>query len=262
MLIAALGSSFAAGPTLAPVADRAAMRSALNYPHRLAAALGAELVDLTVSGATCATILDTPQVIAPGVQFPPQILGLPAGADLVTVTAGGNDLRFIGSMLAMAWHRHDPAAPMTALLAAQPAGRAGPDVGSGAFGRAVETVSADLARIVAQVRVRAPRARVVLVDYLTVLDPGSRSAVVDFTDAELVAFRARQDGLEQAFRVAAARSGAHLVPASEHSRGHGLGSRQPWVADFVPDARRTAGSFHPTAAGMAAVADLLVGALA
>lgn len=274
MLIAALGSSFAAGPTLAPVADRAAMRSALNYPHRLAAALGAELVDLTVSGATCATILDTPQVIAPGVQFPPQILGLPAGADLVTVTAGGNDLRFIGSMLAMAWHRHDPAAPMTALLAAQPAGPAGPtgpagpagpdgpDVGSGAFGRAVEAVSADLARMVAQVRVRAPRARVVLVDYLTVLDPGSRSAVVDFADAELVAFRARQDGLEQAFRVAAARSGAHLVRASEHSRGHGLGSRQPWVADFVPDARRTAGSFHPTAAGMAAVADLLVGALA
>ena len=87
MLIAALGSSFAAGPTLEPVAERAAMRSAVNYPHRLARALGADLVDLSVSGATTATILDDAQTIAPTVQFPPQIDGLPADADLVTITA-------------------------------------------------------------------------------------------------------------------------------------------------------------------------------
>lgn len=259
MLIAALGSSFAAGPTLEPVADRAAMRSALNYPHRLATALDAELVDLSVSGATCATILDHPQVIAPGVRFPPQLDGLPAGADLVTVTAGGNDLRFIGSMLTAAWRRHDPRAAMTTLLAGQQ--QATPDVGTAAFADAVGSVGADLARIVARVQARAPRARVVLVDYLTVLDPSSRSAVVAFTDAELAGFRARQDGLEEAFRIAADRSGAQLVAASEHSRGHGLGSPGPWVADFVPDARRTGGSFHPTAAGMAAVAGLVVGAL-
>jgi hypothetical protein len=97
----------------------------------------------------------------------------------------------------------------------------------------------------------------VLVDYLTVLDPGSRSAVVDFADDELAAFRALQDGLERAYRSAAARSSAELLAVSELSRGHGLGSAQPWIGDFVPDARRTAGSFHPTAAGMAAVADLL-----
>ncbi|WP_420121970.1 GDSL-type esterase/lipase family protein [Nakamurella sp.] len=259
MLIAALGSSFAAGPTLEPVADRAAMRSALNYPHRLAAALGAELVDLTVSGATCGTILEHPQVIAPGVRFAPQIDGLPAGADLVTVTAGGNDLRFIGSMMTAAWLRHDPRSPMAALLAGQP--QPVPEVGTAGFADAVGGVAADLARIVARVRARAPRARVVLVDYLTVLDPASRSAVVEFTDAELAGFRARQDGLEEAFRIAADRSGAPLVAASAHSRGHGLGAPEPWVADFVPDARRTAGSFHPTAGGMAAVAGLLVEAL-
>lgn len=260
MLIAALGSSFAAGPTLEPVADRAAMRSALNYPHRLAAALGAQLVDLTVSGATCATILDHHQAIAPGVRFPPQLDGLPADADLVTVTAGGNDLRFIGSMLTAAWQRHDPRSAMAVVLAGQQQ-PAIPETGTPAFAGAVGSVAADLARIVARVRARAPRARVVLVDYLTVLDPGARSAVVEFTDAELAGFRARQDGLEEAFRIAADRSGAQLVAASEHSRGHGLGSGRPWVADFVPDARRTAGSFHPTAAGMAAVAELLVRAL-
>ena len=60
-VIAALGSSFAAGPTIEPMADVDAMRSTRNYPHLLAAALGAHLVDLTVSGATTANILRTPQ---------------------------------------------------------------------------------------------------------------------------------------------------------------------------------------------------------
>ena len=50
--VASLGSSFAAGPGIEPAADRAARRSARNYPHLLAARLGAELTDLTVSGAT------------------------------------------------------------------------------------------------------------------------------------------------------------------------------------------------------------------
>ena len=252
MLIAALGSSFAAGPTLEPIADRAAMRSAVNYPHRLAAALGAELVDLSVSGATCGTILDAPQAIAPGVQFPPQIDGLPADADLVTITAGGNDLRYIGSMLATAWRRHDPSARMSALL-----GPPYPGIPP-ATPESIDAVAADLVRIVEAVRVRAPRARVVLVDYLTVLGAASRPSVVDFAPAELTAFRALQDALDQAYRSAAGRSGAELVTASEHSRDHGLGSAEPWINDFIPNPRRTAGSFHPTEAGMSAVADMVV----
>lgn len=97
--IAALGSSFAAGPGIHPVADPDAMRSSRNYASLLAARLGADLADLTVSGATTATILHTPQVTMTGAQFPPQVDGLPADADLVTVTAGGNDLQFASSML-------------------------------------------------------------------------------------------------------------------------------------------------------------------
>jgi len=253
MIIAALGSSFAAGPTLDPVADRAAMRSARNYPHLLGDALGASLVDLTVSGATTATILDGPQVIAPRVQFAPQIDGLPAGADLVTVTAGGNDLWFIGSMLATGWAYHDPEGPRARLMRADH-----PDGIPKVTPEVVETVATGLSRIVAAVRARAPRARIVLVDYLTVLDPPSRSAEVDFTTDELAAFRSLQDALIDSHVLAADRSGAELVPVSERSRGHGLGSAEPWVFDFIPEPRRTLGSFHPTAAGMRAVADILV----
>ena len=93
--IAALGSSFAAGPTLEPVDDIQAMRSTRNYPHLLANALGAHLVDLTVSGATTANILHTPQQTMTGREFAPQLNGVPFDADLVTITAGGNDIQFI-----------------------------------------------------------------------------------------------------------------------------------------------------------------------
>ncbi|HEY5879797.1 MAG TPA: GDSL-type esterase/lipase family protein, partial [Nakamurella sp.] len=194
MIIAALGSSFAAGPTLEPVADRAAMRSADNYPHLLAGLLGASLVDLTVSGATTATILDTPQVIAPRVRFAPQIDGLPVGADLVTITAGGNDLKFIGSMVFTAWRRHDPAGALTKLMRADY-----PDGVPTATPGVVAEVAAGLARIVAAARSRAPGARVLLVDYLTVLDAHSGSAVVDFAADELDAFRALQSALVHAY---------------------------------------------------------------
>ncbi|MGO2537352.1 MAG: hypothetical protein ACTH8W_14405 [Brachybacterium tyrofermentans] len=59
LLLAALGSSFAAGPGIDPVVDAGAQRSAHNYAHQLAERLGARLVDRTVSGATTANIVDT-----------------------------------------------------------------------------------------------------------------------------------------------------------------------------------------------------------
>lgn len=251
MLIAALGSSFAAGPTLEPVADRAAMRSALNYPHRLAAAVNADLVDLTVSGATTGTVVDTAQVIAPGVRFPPQIEGVPAGTDLVTVTVGGNDLQFVGAMLATAWQRHEPDGALAKQLHRMiPRGLPAPDLAAELGGA--------LARVVGAVRNRAPKARVLLVDYLTVFDADAVPAGVTFTQAELAVFRRRQQVLVDAHEVAARTTGVELVAVSEHSQGHGLGSTEPWVNDFIPEARRTAGSFHPNAAGMQAVADVIV----
>lgn len=46
-LIAALGSSFAAGPGIEPIEDAQAMRSSNNYAHQLARRLNAQLNLLT-----------------------------------------------------------------------------------------------------------------------------------------------------------------------------------------------------------------------
>jgi hypothetical protein len=65
----------------------------------------------TVSGATTSTILEKPQWKA-WRRFSPQMDGIPVDADLITVTAGGNDLRYAGAMLFAAlagWLRARPA---------------------------------------------------------------------------------------------------------------------------------------------------------
>lgn len=256
--VAALGSSFAAGPTIEPVVDVAAMRSSRNYPHLLAAALGAHLVDLTVSGATTANILHTPQQTQTGAEFAPQLAGLPEHADLVTVTAGGNDLRFIGSMLAVAWSSHDPDGPVAQMLAqGQPAGV--PVVTEAD----VRAAAQGLAAIVAGVRERAPQARVLLVDYLTVVTPQTPTGDGSpFTAAELAGFLLVQDALVRVYEETAVSSGAELVAVSAISTDHGLGSTSPWVSGFRADLATTAGSFHPNADGMRAVADHLLRVIA
>lgn len=258
--IAALGSSFAAGPGIEPIDDAAAMRSKRNYPHLLAELLGANLVDLTVSGATTSTILDTPQTVAfppqntAGVEFPPQIEGLPADADLVTVTVGGNDLEFAGSMLYEAWRQLDPNSPMATMMAPGfPHGIPTPTAA------AIEAMAQGLIRIVQAARSRAADARIVLVDYLTVVnDATATDDDWPFSAAQTAKFRSIQDGIAQGFGIAADRSGVEVLRASELSAEHALGSSEPWVFGFQPTLESTAHSFHPKEKGMAAIAHALV----
>ncbi len=251
--IAALGSSFAAGPTIEPVANVDAMRSARNYPHLLAQLLGADLVDLTVSGATTANILTVPQTTITGRKFAPQIDGLPAGADVVTITAGGNDLQFIGSMLFAAWSKHRPGSAIATML-----GQEFPGGVPAVTDDDIAATAKGLAAIVAAAQRRAHRARVVLVDYLTVVSEHTPTGEGEvFTEAELDLFLRTQAGLANAYRIAADRSGAELVAVSTTSTDHGLGSDDPWVFGFQPVMAKTGGSFHPNEAGMRAIADEL-----
>jgi lysophospholipase L1-like esterase len=158
--VVALGSSFAAGPGSDPVVDRAAMRSGRNYAHLLADRLGAKLTDLTVSGATTATLLERPQRTLRGKRFPPQVDGIPADADLVTVTAGGNDLGYVGGMMRAAL-----AGRLRARLLTRPiGGLVGRNAVPAATDADVERATSGLARVVEAARTRAPGARAVLVD--------------------------------------------------------------------------------------------------
>ncbi len=256
LTVVSLGSSFAAGPFIPPVVDVDAGRSGRNYPHLLAEQLGAELVDLTVSGATTATILDEPQTTVTGKVYAPQIEGVPRNADVVTVTAGGNDLNYTGSMLFAAFRRLDPAHPANRILEPRfPDGLQEPS------DELVEAAESGLTRIVESVSARTDDARVVLVDYLTVIGGGASGAAL-FDDAERDLFRRMRTALEGAYERAAERSGAELLRVSGLSRDHGLDSPEPWITGLLTKPSVSAGSFHPNALGMERVAAELVRLLA
>jgi lysophospholipase L1-like esterase len=251
LVVAALGSSFAAGPGIEPIADQVAMRSARNYAHLFADRVGAELVDLTVSGASTANVVDTPQQTMTGQTLPPQIDGVPTNTDIVTITAGGNDLQFAGAMLYTAWLQFDPQSPLVQNLAAMfPGGIPLPTDDD------IHRATEGLIRVIERAREKAPAARMVLVDYLTVLDSASGPAT-PFTEQELASFLVIQEAIGRVFRDAASATGADLIPASALSVDHALGSAHPWIQPFHEELAQTGGSFHPNDAGMIAIAEEL-----
>lgn len=96
--VALIGSSFAAGPDIEPLIEPVAGRSGNNYGEIVARRLGAAVADLAVSGATTDTVLSAVQRIGRR-RFPPQLPQIPEDADLIMVTAGGNDLGYLQSII-------------------------------------------------------------------------------------------------------------------------------------------------------------------
>jgi hypothetical protein len=120
-----------------------------------------------------------------------------------------------------------------------------------------------LAGLVTAVRERAPRARVLLVDYLTVLPDGGGCAALPMSEEHLRSCVGLGRRLEAATAEAARESGAELVAASAISRDHTVCDAEPWVTgwEFGDLMAGGVGPYHPNAAGMRAVADAIVGRL-
>jgi lysophospholipase L1-like esterase len=243
----ALGSSMAAGPGIRPSADGApfrAGRSARNYPHLVAEKLGLDLVDVTYSGATTANVLTDPQHGAP-----PQVEALDGSEDLVTVTIGGNDAGYVPSLMAAGLPRFVRSVP---LLGSYVRGMLDPT----ARDRALVDLAESLKEVGRTLRQRSPRARVLFVDYLTLLPP--TGAAPPLSDVDVALGRRVADTLERLTGEAAADTGCEWMRAAEASREHHAWSAEPWTTKFgLPLPGRPA-PLHPNAAGMRAVADLIV----
>lgn len=248
--LTSLGSSFAAGPGLRPLSNAAAMRSTLNYPSLLAIALDAKHTDLTVSGATLLNITSEPQVIF-GTKFETQISQLPADTDLVTITGGGNDIGYVGGIMA-------------------------DELRSSSIGRFASTFTTELAskdssfkedqlveRFIAtidDVRAKAPKAHIMLVEYLTLFGTDTKAGSDVWMGEDRIAYHREVAAmLQRAYtRAAEQRDNVEVVPVAEASKGHGIGSPEPWVDSWslsMMMSRRT--PFHPNEMGMKAVAELV-----
>ena len=257
MHIAALGSSFAAGPSIPPQTNAAARRSGANYPSLLAAALGAKLTDLSASGATLLNVLSEPQQTLLAT-LPPQIELLPADVDVVTITAGGNDMGYSAGMIGEAAQLTiDDAELLGAMMEGMGLKKEGV---VGAVGW--EEVRGRFVRIIDAIKARAPKARVFLVEYLAVFGAESGVAADQPLGAERVeAYRRMAGELSRAYWGAGEvrAEGVEVVGVAEMSEGHALGSAEPWMTGYTAEMLMRGGApFHPNAAGHRAVADELV----
>jgi lysophospholipase L1-like esterase len=239
----ALGSSMAAGPGIRPQVRGApfgSARSARNYAHLTAEQLNLDLVDVTFSGATTAHVLSERQRGAP-----PQIDALDGSEELVTVTIGGNDVGYVPVLMAATLPR--PARLLPAI---------GALFDRAARDRALNGVGDSLRSIGTAIRARAPRARVVFVDYLTLMPPdGVAAPPLSAADADLGRHIAAR--LEEATAAAAQATGCELVRAGQASRDHHPWSAEPWTVGAGWPLPWRPAPFHPNAAGMRAVANLI-----
>ncbi|MDT5203012.1 MAG: hypothetical protein QOH34_4534 [Mycobacterium sp.] len=244
----ALGSSMAAGPGIRPRAPGAPFgsgRSARNYAHLVAERLNLDLVDVTFSGATTANVLAERQRSAR-----PQIEALDGSEELVTITIGGNDVGYVPLLMAASL----PAAAHRLPLLG---GRLRDLFDRNAREQALDGIGDSLRAVGTAMRRRAPQARVMFVDYLTLLPAeGVSAAPLSAQHADLGRFVAA--GLEEATAAAAQATGCELVRAGHASRDHHGWSTDPWAVAAGWPLPWLPAPFHPNAAGMRAVADLIL----
>jgi lysophospholipase L1-like esterase len=246
----AMGSSFAAGPGLVPRvpgSPRRAGRSTGNYAHLVARALGLDLHDVTFSGATTGDLL---RGAAAGQAA--QLDAVSPGTALVTITAGGNDVGFVPrlTLASLPW-------PLRTLprVRARVAELGDPRATDERFAQ----LERNLVAIARRLRERAPDCRVLAVDYLTILPPAGPGAP---PPADIAAWgRVIAARLAATTRAAAEAGGWEYVPVSAVSADHHAWSAAPWTRRFQLSPRAGA-PYHPNAAGMAAVAELVLAALA
>ena len=240
----ALGSSFAAGPGVENQLGNCG-RSDSNYANLVANALNLELTDVSCNGATTDNIIDTPQNGAA-----PQIEAVTADTQLVTVTIGGNDIRYTASTFACA-----------GTAASE---RCTVNLDQAAINQVVRQLPAKLTNTVTAIKDRAPQATIVIVTCPRVFLPDAEDCGELELSPEDTAYLAYLGtALEAAFVSVAASQQVLIADSYPGAAGHGpcqMPASERWVngATVLENGIR----YHPTAAGHREMARLVLAALA
>jgi lysophospholipase L1-like esterase len=241
----ALGDSYSAASGVLPpdpMAPPQCLRSTQNYPHVIAAEIGAQLKDVTCGGADTGDYFESQYA---GV--PPQLDALDREARLVTMTIGGNDSNvFIETVLACG-----SAGTLTLGQGSPCRERYG-----SSFEETIEDVTyPSLVRALKAVRARAPRARVAILGYPWIMPPEKGCFdKMPVAEGDVPYVRGIQATLNDAVRRAAAVTGATYVNMSVISEGHDacqpIGVR--WIEPVLQGTNPVV--VHPNALGEANMA--------
>jgi lysophospholipase L1-like esterase len=232
---AALGDSYTAGSGIPSIEDETCSRSTRNYPHLLAVALGAHLRDASCGGAqTAAAEGYQPNVGAP---IPPQLAGVDADTDLVTISLGINDAGFSTVLYrCFALASSDPqGAPCRTAFRTS---------GGDSVAALLPDVRDRLVHVIEVTRSRAPRARIMVVGYPQLVPASGTCAALPFARGDYSYVRAFFSNVDKVMQAAARETRATYVDMLTASKGHSACStRSPWVEGAVGSS--TALPFHP-----------------
>ncbi|GAA3786776.1 SGNH/GDSL hydrolase family protein [Sphaerisporangium flaviroseum] len=250
----ALGDSAASGP-LVPnqvLPDLGCWRSDHNYAHLTARAIGAATFrDVTCSGADT-TDMYQPQRTDLGT-LPPQLDALSQDTTLVTVQIGANDVGLTGFI------------EDCLNLLPPPVGDACNDdyIVNGQDSWRVETdaLRPRLTTLAADIRARAPQARIFVVGYATYAPPNGCYPRVPIIRSDANYIRATLRYFNQMLAEQAAAAGVGFIDLQTPSAGHdpcaAPGVR--WIEPYIPAA--PAAPFHPNALGMRNFATVVTAAV-
>lgn len=243
----ALGDSIASGEGVAPYdagtdvlfgsARNTCHRSAAAYPRVLYAS-GLALRHVACSGAELRDLTSPQQAGQPA-----QLDSVTRQTELVTLTIGANDTGAVRAMLRCV------VAGLTC------------ESESDRVNAAVVTFAAALPAVIGQIQRRAPKAQVVVTGYPQILPPAAAdcAALGPLTprdrEAAVAWFRAETTSLNGVLRAVAATTRSTFVDTEAAFSGHELCTAEPWVLPLTPT--DLTGSFHPTAAGQAALANVV-----
>jgi lysophospholipase L1-like esterase len=249
----ALGDSYSAASGVLPPDPTAApqcLRSIRNYPHVLAATIGAQLTDVTCGGADTG---DFRAAQYPGVA--PQLDALSRSTQLVTMTIGGNDSGvFINSILSCG----------AAGIAAAGQGAPCEAKYGDSFENTIRTTTYPaLVQALTDVKARAPRAEVVILGYPWILpESGGCFPVMPVATGDVPYLRSLQATLNDAVQRAAKKTHVTYVDLSAVSEGHDacqpIGTR--WIEPVLAGTNPVI--VHPNALGEAAMAEQALRVLA
>ncbi|MFF1715233.1 SGNH/GDSL hydrolase family protein [Streptomyces sp. NPDC058268] len=234
----AIGDSFAAGPLIPDQSQWSCLRSGRNYPAVAAEALGAQLTDVSCSGAKVSDFS--------GRQFgllPPQYEALKPSTDLVTLTIGGNDVSLVATALGCVNLLPKPAGISCADTAAA---KGDPTA------KAIEAWSATFGRALDEVHRRAPNARIVVAGYATYIRKDGCWPTQPIWDKDGNYLQARVNQLNGVLAQQSKAHDATYVDTAAVSAGHDTcaAPSERYIEGLVPSS--VAAPLHPNAQGMAA----------
>jgi lysophospholipase L1-like esterase len=260
----ALGDSYTAGLGIPQQTGATAGcgQSTGSYPHLVARSLRLDLTDMSCSSATIPD-LTAAQSTGDGTN-PAQLSVLSSGTALVTVSIGGNDIGLIDIVTKCTELDLVPA-----LIAGGGSSTLTPcedfytSGGTDQIRQRIEAVTGHLADTLAQIRERAPHARVYVVGYPDLLPAGGGGCggALGITAGDIAFLNREEVRLNGVLAQVARTAGDGYVDTYTPSQGHDACSAPAsrWLEPLLTSG--PAAPLHPNAAGEREMADAVVEAV-